>query len=29
MGRCGPGARFTDMAYALMDSHPRHIKQTA
>ena len=23
-GRCGPGVRFTQMAQALMDSHPRH-----
>lgn len=23
-GRCGPGVRFTQMAHALMDSHPRH-----
>jgi len=29
MGRCGPGARFTDMAYALMDSHKRRVKQPA
>ena len=27
MGRCGPGARFTDMAYALMDSHKRRVAQ--
>ena len=25
-GRCGPGSRFTEMAYALMDSHPRRAK---
>ena len=29
MGRCGPGARFTEMAYALMDSHPRKVEQPA
>lgn len=29
MGRCGPGARFTDMAYALMDSHKRRVEQPA
>lgn len=29
MGRCGPGARFTDMAYALMDSHKRRVAQPA
>ena len=29
MGRCGPGARFTDMAYALMDSHKRRVPQLA
>jgi AcrR family transcriptional regulator len=29
MGRCGPGARFTDMAYALMDSHQRTVERTA
>ena len=26
-GRCGPGSRFTEMAYALMDSHPRRTHQ--
>ena len=29
MGQCGPGARFTDMAYALMDSHKRRVAQPA
>ena len=29
MGRCGPGARFTDMAYALMESHKRRVEQPA
>ena len=29
MGRCGPGARFTDMAYALMESHKRRVPQPA
>lgn len=29
MGRCGPGARFTEMAHALMESHPRHAEQRA
>jgi len=29
MGQCGPGARFTEMAHALMESHPRRVKQTA
>ena len=27
-GRCGPGARFTQMAYGLMDSHPRHADKS-
>jgi hypothetical protein len=26
LGRCGPGIRFTQMAYTLMDSHPRRGK---
>jgi hypothetical protein len=29
MGRCGPGARFTEMAHALMESHPRRVEQKA
>jgi len=27
LGRCGPGSRFTEMAYALMASHPRRTEQ--
>jgi hypothetical protein len=26
-GRCGPGSRFTEMAYALIKSRPRHPPQ--
>jgi len=27
LGNCGPGARFTEMAYALMESQPRRAQQ--
>lgn len=29
MGNCGPGARFAEMAYALMDTHPKREKLPA